>query len=87
MDSLMLLLLLAAPPDRSPAQPVSGPTRVQAVASVRILRADVIDFDTAVDRRGVQHLGADDIFRLPPTRSAGTVKSDDGRIVSLQEFH
>lgn len=64
----------------------SSPARVQAMASVRILRAEVIDFGAPVDRRGVQ-VASGAILQLAPLRSTGEAESADGRMIRLQEFH
>ncbi|MEH6660376.1 MAG: hypothetical protein V7679_01900 [Parasphingorhabdus sp.] len=82
------MLMLGATPDRPPVEVASSATRVQAMASVRILRAEVIDFEAPVDRRGVQ-VASDgrNIFQLAPIRSTGEIESKDGRMVRLQEFH
>jgi|GEM_PF-1298845 len=89
MDSVFLfLLMLGATPDGPLAEASSSPTRVQATARVRILRAEVIDFGASVDRRGVQVASdGSDIFQLAPIRSTGEVESADGRMIRLQEFH
>ncbi|ASK89128.1 hypothetical protein [Sphingorhabdus sp. SMR4y] len=89
MDSLLLfLLLLGAAPDRPPVESVSGPVRVQGVASARVLRAAVIDFEAPVDRRDVQSATRGrETYHLSPVRSAGVVEKVDGEKIRLQEFH
>ncbi len=89
MDSVFLfLLMLGSTPDRPLVEASSSSTRVQAMASVRILRAEMIDFGAPIDQRGVQ-VASDGrhIFQLAPLRSTGEVESADGRTIRLQEFH
>lgn len=89
MDSVFLfLLMLGSTPDRPLVEASSSSTRVQAMASVRILRAETIVFGAPIDQRGVQ-VASDGrhIFQLAPLRSTGKVESADGRMIRLQEFH
>ena len=69
-------------------QAPSGQPRVQVMASVQILRAEVIDFGAPIDRRGVPAVSdRRNIFQVAPIRSTAEFESADGRIIRLQEFH
>jgi len=89
MDSLLLfLLLLGGTPDRPAIEAPGGQSRVQAMASARILRGAAIDFGAPVNRRGAQ--AARDgriIFQMVPIHSMAEIESAEGRTIQLQEFH
>tara|TARA_R100001244_G_scaffold6593_14_gene8002 strand:+ start:7943 stop:8212 length:270 start_codon:yes stop_codon:yes gene_type:complete len=88
MDSLLLFLLLLG---GTPAQPVAGastvPARIQAVASVRVLRGQAIAFGPTADGRdpsGAEDGGA--IAPLAPIRSTAVSQTVDDQVIQLQEF-
>ena len=87
MDSLFLfLLLLGGAPDRPSIDAPRG--QAQAVATVRILRGEAVDFTAPANRRGTQAASEGrTIFQIVVIRSTAAVKSADGRTIQLQEFH
>ncbi|NRD89743.1 hypothetical protein C8024_10200 [Sphingopyxis sp. BSNA05] len=89
MDGLFLfMLLLGATPDRPAVEAAAGPSHVQAVASARILRAEVIDFGGPLDRRDLRGFRrGEDKFGTATIRSTGVAESADGQLIRLQEFH
>ena len=89
MDSLLLtLLLLGGAQDGLLVEAPRTESRVQAVASARILRGAEIDFDKPLDRRSRQAaIDSSNIFQIAPDRSMGEIDSPDGRQIHLQEFY
>lgn len=89
MDSLLLFLLLfGGAPDRPSIDASSGQSRVQAMASARILRGEAIDFNMQTTRRSAQTIeNGGQIFQIAAARSTTEVKSADGGIIRLQEFY
>jgi hypothetical protein len=89
MDSLLLfLLLLGGTPDRPAIDAPGGQSRVQVMASARILRGAAIDFGAPVNRHGAQVARNDSkIFQMAPIRSLAEMESAEGQIIQLQEFH
>ncbi|WP_323799163.1 hypothetical protein [Parasphingorhabdus sp.] len=89
MDSLLLfLLLLGGTPDRPSIDAPGGPSRVQAMASARILRGEAIDFEAPVDWRDGQVAEQGKArFQIATIRSAAVVNGADGQTIQLQEFH
>lgn len=77
MDSLLIfLLLLEGTSDRPSIDASSGQSRVQAMASVRILGGAAIDFDLPVNRRGARAIeDGGNIFQIAPTRSTAEPKA------------
>ena len=86
MDSLLvIILLLGAVPD-GPSPDATGPkSRVQAIASARILQGEEIYFGKLI-RRDIGSVSGES-FLIAPIRSAGEIAGEDGQQIRLAEFH